>query len=74
MAFSKFRPTLGRETYVSSFTADPLPGSRIHGYDRPQYAFSRIGIPDDVAVAVSQGFGIILSDFDARQIEWTPDV
>lgn len=72
--FSNHKPSYGRLAYVSSFMAEPLPGSRIHGYDRPQYAFDAQGVPDAVVAAVHQGFGIILSDFDCRQIEWTPNV
>lgn len=47
------------------------PGSRIFGHDRPQYAFNAQGVPDAVADAVHTGFGIILSDFDCRQISWS---
>lgn len=47
------------------------PASHIHGFDRAQYAFNAAGVPDAVVDAVHTGFGIILSDFDCRQIEWS---
>lgn len=50
--------------------SEAAPGSRIHGFDRMQYAFNAAGVPDDVVDAVHTGFGMILGDFDARQIDW----
>jgi hypothetical protein len=48
----------------------PMKGSRLYGYDREQYAFNAAGVPQAVVDAVHTGFGIILSDFDCRQIDW----
>lgn len=46
------------------------PGSRIYGWDREQFAFNVNGVPTDVVDAVHTGFGMILPDFDCRQIDW----
>jgi hypothetical protein len=52
--------------------AVPLaPGPHIIGFDREQYAFLTRGVPIEVVDAVHTGFGIILSDFDCRQISWS---
>jgi hypothetical protein len=55
---------------ITIIPSEAPPGSRLHGYDRPQYAFNRFGVPPAIVAAVHTGFGMILSDFDCRQIEW----
>jgi len=64
------QPNRGRLAYVSSFTAEPLKGSRVHGRDHNPYSMDQTGVPDEVVDAVHQGFGVFIDDFDARQIEW----
>ena len=62
---------MNRELPIMVLPIEAALGSHIHGADREQYAFLIRGIPPAVVDAVHTGFGIILSDFDARQVSWS---
>lgn len=62
---------MNRKLPMMVIPIEAAPGSHIRGADREQYAFLIRGVPPDVVDAVHTGFGIILSDFDARQISWS---
>jgi hypothetical protein len=59
-----------RSLPVTCIPSEAPEGSRVFGYDRPQYAFYTSGMPVEVLEAVHQGLCSQLYDFDPRQIDW----
>jgi hypothetical protein len=63
---------MNRAFPMMNLPSEAPPGSRIHGYDRPQYAFDTYGVPE--AVIDAAHIGLLLVDIDVRQCEWMEGV
>jgi hypothetical protein len=44
--------------------------TRIMAYDHAPYSRNMTGVPEDIVVAVKQGFAKNIPEFDCRQTEW----